>query len=100
MKYKTLLLRNKTFCSKLVGVSAQDVGNMTGMLPRDWIALNIVHGSTRGTALQNTHAPRVTQENGMKQMPQRHPPAMLRVEEKSVTKGKHVSQQALMSIII
>ena len=42
LKYKTLLLRNKTFCSKLVGVSAQDVGNMTGMLPRDWIALNIV----------------------------------------------------------
>ena len=42
MKYKTLLLRNKTFCSKLVGVSAQDVCNMTGMLPRDWIALNIV----------------------------------------------------------
>ena len=88
----------KHFAANLVGViRAQDVGNMTEMLPPDWIALNTVMLKKRHTALQNTHAPRLTQQKRMKQMPQRHPPAMIRVEEKSVTKGKHVSQQALMS---
>ena len=91
LKYKTLLLRNKTFCSKLVGVSAQDVGNMTGMLPRDWIALNIVMAQPEALHCRTLTRQGSLRKMGWKQMPQRHPPTTIRVEEKSLTKEKHVT---------
>ena len=97
MKYKTLLLRNKTFCSKLVGVSAQDVGNMTGMLPRDWIALNIVMAQPEAL-----HCRTLTRQGSLSKREWSRcrsdiPRRRSGVEEKSLTKEKHVSQQALMS---